>query len=271
MTRITLLAAALVALPACGKKTEPAGGGNVPDPAYTGSTAGPPGGYPPPTNAKILTSGWGDALLGPAKEQTANNLKQIGLAMHLFHDSTQAFPAGIYDKSGKALGLSWRVAILPFLEQGPLYKQFKLDEPWDSAHNKAIIPLMPKVYASPGTTAVGHTYYRGFTGKDMLFAPPTRPGQPGMIAMGVRLGQISDGTTNTALAVEAAEAVPWTKPDTLDVDAKDVTKTVGGVYENVFYVVRCDGSWTAVKKTITPATLRDFAVINDGNPVELPE
>ena len=54
-------------------------------------------------------------------------------------------PPAIYSKDGKPL-LSWRVAVLPYIEQGPLYNQFKLDEPWDSAHNKKLLALMPKLY-----------------------------------------------------------------------------------------------------------------------------
>ncbi len=80
-----------------------------------------------------------------------NNLKQIGLAMHNYESTFGTFPpAYIADKAtGKPL-LSWRVAILPFLEQDALYKQFHLDEPWDSAHNKTLIARMPPVYRSPG-------------------------------------------------------------------------------------------------------------------------
>ena len=275
MKRIVLLAAALVALPACDKKKEPAAGGGGPAAEYTGSKGGPPGGFPqgppPASKGKILTGGWPENFLAPAHDQTKQNLKQIGLALHQFHDATQSFPAGIYDKSGTALGLSWRVAVLPYLNQGALYKQFKLDEPWDSPHNKALLPQMPKVYAPPAATTPGHTYYRGFTGKDMFFAPPTRPGQPGMVASGRRVSEMSDGFSNTAMVVEAAESVPWTKPDAFDVDPKDPAATIGGVFDGVFYALRCDGSWTPVKKTITVATLRDFAVINDGRNVELPE
>src|SRR4051794_27214810 len=67
-----------------------------------------------------------------ARQASVNNLKQIGLAFHNSHDTMGYFPGGVYDASGKKVGLSWRVAILPFIEQGPLYMQFKLDEPWDS-------------------------------------------------------------------------------------------------------------------------------------------
>jgi hypothetical protein len=60
-------------------------------------------------------------------------------------------PTDIVDKNGKVL-LSWRVLLLPYLEEGALYKQLKLDEPWDSKHNKKLLEKMPKVFASPRVT-----------------------------------------------------------------------------------------------------------------------
>src|SRR5262249_21734482 len=68
--------------------------------------------------------------------QSTNNLKQIALAMHSYHDTMGRFPPAIVrDKEGKPL-YSWRVLLLPYLEQQNLYNQFKLDEPWDSEHNR---------------------------------------------------------------------------------------------------------------------------------------
>src|SRR5262245_56693586 len=82
----------------------------------------------------------------PQRAGVANNLKQIGVAMHTYHDKHRSFPAAaIYGKDGKAL-LSWRVALLPYLGLEALYKEFKLDEPWDSAHNKRLLEKMPAVY-----------------------------------------------------------------------------------------------------------------------------
>ncbi len=66
------------------------------------------------------------------RAQCTNNLKQIALAYHNVHSATNTFPPpAIADKDGKPL-LSWRVAILPYVEQQELYNKFKLDEPWDS-------------------------------------------------------------------------------------------------------------------------------------------
>ena len=73
------------------------------------------------------------------RSQCVNNLKQIGLAMHNYHAQQNKFPgAAITNKQGKPL-LSWRVAILPLLDQQGLYEKFKLDEPWDSPHNRALL------------------------------------------------------------------------------------------------------------------------------------
>ena len=76
-------------------------------------------------------------------------MKQIVLAMWNYEDLKKHLPpVAIRDKNGKAL-LSWRVAILPQLEQGALYNEFHLDEPWDSEHNKALVAKMPAVLPRP--------------------------------------------------------------------------------------------------------------------------
>ena len=81
------------------------------------------------------------------RAQCTNNLKQIGLAMHNYASANGAFPpAAIYDANGKPL-LSWRVLILPYLEQDSLYKQFHLAEPWDSPHNKrTLLAQVPPLF-----------------------------------------------------------------------------------------------------------------------------
>jgi len=79
-------------------------------------------------------------------EQSAGNLKQIGLAVHNFIGATGHFPSDVRDKDGKAL-LSWRVHLLPFVEELALYKRFKMDEAWDGPTNKPLVEKMPKLFA----------------------------------------------------------------------------------------------------------------------------
>lgn len=139
-----------------------------------------------------------------AVQKSANNLKQLALAMHGYHDVNNGFPpAAVCDKKGKPQ-LSWRVLILPYIDQVALYKQFKLDEPWDSDNNKKLIEKMPSVYAIPGKGKPGDTdtYYRVFVGNGAAFD----------WLMGTKLTGITDGTSNTIMAVHAAEQVPWAEP-----------------------------------------------------------
>jgi hypothetical protein len=184
-----------------------------------------------------------------ARAQSQNNLKQIGLAMHNYHDTHGAFPpAAVCDKTGKPL-LSWRVLILPYIEQDELYKEFKLDEPWDSEHNKKLVAKMPKVYMVPGQPdGASDTYYRAFVGNGALLE----------YVRGPKITEITDGTSNTIMVVTAADAVPWTKPDELAFDPdKDMVKLLGTLPQGtVCNTAFCDGSVRAIDTTkLKKATL----------------
>src|SRR5262249_29037701 len=195
-----------------------------------------------------------------AINKSANNLKQIGLAMHNYHDAIGNFPpAAVCDKDGKPQ-LSWRVLILPYIEEEALYKEFKLDEPWDSDHNKKLIAKMPKVYAMPGKTKPGDTttYYRVFVGNGAAFD----------WLMGGKIAGITDGTSNTIMCVTAAEAVPWSKPDELDFDPdKDMGKLVGLVVNGKAQVVMCDGSVRNLNKIPAKETLKALITKSGGEVV----
>jgi hypothetical protein len=197
-----------------------------------------------------------------------NNLKQIGLAFHNYHDTYGGMPGpAIYDQAGKPL-LSWRVAILPFIEEDRLYKEFKLNEPWDSPHNKKLLARMPKVYTPrPGTTKVAHgTFYRVFTGPNAPFNPlATRRGP---ISIGPRMANFIDGTSNTFLVVEAAEAVPWTKPEELAYDPKKQVPKLGAQFPRAFLALLADGSVKVIKTTIDEKTLHNLINPQDGNVID---
>jgi hypothetical protein len=163
---------------------------------------------------------------------SSNNLKFILIALHNYHDVKGSFPPpAIPDKNGKPL-LSWRVAILPYVEQEALYREFKLDEPWDSEHNKKLIGRMPKIYATPGDNKddirAGRTRYRVFVGRGAAWEMNNL----------FTFRNFTDGTANTWMVVVAKEAVPWTKPEELPFDPKknmaDLLGTVGGVWQAGF-------------------------------------
>jgi Protein of unknown function (DUF1559) len=210
----------------------------------------PGAGAPAPKKAK-------DAPLGPITDdqlhESQNNLKQIALAWHNFESVNGHLPSNQQDAKGKAL-LSWRVQILPYIEQDQLYKQFKLDEPWDSDHNKKLIEKMPKLYAPVrGRADPGMTFYQSFTGKHALL----KPGQK------VTFATITDGTSNTFLAAEAAKPVVWTKPDDLVFDGKEVPK-LGGMFDGKFHAAFCDGAVRRFKKGADPDVLKLLIDPQDG-------
>jgi hypothetical protein len=191
------------------------------------------------------------AEAGAVRVQSLNNLKQIALAMHNYHDTYNAFPpAAVCDKKGNPQ-LSWRVLILPFIEQEELYKEFKLDEPWDSAHNKKLLAKMPKLYALPGKSKDGatDTYYRVFVGNGAGFD----------WISGTKITSITDGTSNTFLCVTAATSVPWTKPDELEFDPeKDMTKLIGLMAGGTCQAAYFDGSVHSFNKIPDKTTLNAY-------------
>lgn len=194
--------------------------------------------------ASAYLAATGKMRTASAAAQSANNLKQIALAMHNYHDTYGAFPpAAVCDKTGKPL-LSWRVLILPYIEQQNLFKEFKLDEPWDSEHNKKLLAKMPKTYALPGITKDGgtETYYRAWVGNGAGLDWLT----------GTRITSITDGTSNTIMCMTAAKPAPWTKPDELEFDPdKDMTKLVGFLIDGKAQAAFYDGS----VRTMTPKEL----------------
>jgi hypothetical protein len=185
-----------------------------------------------------------------AREKSVNNLKEIGLAVHNYHGQNKTLPAhAIYSKDGKTPLLSWRVAILPYIGQTKLYEDFKLDEPWDSAHNKKLIPMMPKIYAMAGTTNAkeGETYYQVVVGTGTLFDGAKK----------MRFEDVPDGTSNTLLAVEATAPVVWTRPDDLQLPNDRGTRLpVGGLFTNGFNVLLCDATVRFVPQDVPVATFR---------------
>ncbi|HKI16889.1 MAG TPA: DUF1559 domain-containing protein, partial [Isosphaeraceae bacterium] len=192
------------------------------------------------------------------RAQCINNLKQIALAMHNYHSANNAFPrAAIIDEKGKPL-LSWRVAILPYIEQQELYNKFKLDEPWDSPHNKALLKEMPPTYLCPNRTKVEPftTTYKVFVGKGALFEKDQDVG----------VADITDGTSNTLLVVEAKDSVPWTKPDDVSFDPAAAASLfgAGSPHPGGFNASMADGSVRFIKNTVILNVFRSLITRNGG-------
>ncbi len=207
----------------------------------------------------------GVALLLPAvqaareaarRSQSVNNLKQIMLADHNFISASNSFPANICDAEGKPM-LSWRVAILPYVEQQGLYNEFHLDEPWDSPHNKPLLDKMPATYRSPKASPKDNTtFYQAFVGEGSLYDTPRKAST---------LADITDGTSNTIAVVEAAKAVPWSKPEDVPFDReKDIPKLGGLNWAGGFNAGFADGSVRFIKFSVNKDILKALITKNGG-------
>lgn len=203
---------------------------------------------------ELLAGGGGP---GSSAENT-NNLKQLGLSIHNYHDANNALcPSYLVDKKGKPT-LSWRVMMLPYLEQNDLFKKFKLDEPWDSEHNLKVLKdhPMPKVFLMPGDKEEDKkTRYRVFTGNGAGWEPTGRLRFP---------ADFPDGTSNTIAIVTAETAVPWTKPDELEFDPEKKLAPLLHFKGDKCMVSMFDGSVRALKKTISEQTLKHAIMRADG-------
>ena len=148
------------------------------------------------------------------RAQCINNLRQFGIAMFHYEVAHKNFPApAILAADGKTPLLSWRVAILPYLDQEPLYKQFKLDEPWDSPTNKALIGKMPPIFAcAGGELKPGMTAYRLVTTGKSIYVKGKA------IARSKRSGGDAGGLGEIPLVIEVGsdQAVAWTNPVAFD-------------------------------------------------------
>lgn len=197
-----------------------------------------------PVAVGLLLPAVQQARVAARRAQSANNLKQIALAILNHEAAYKKFPAAFSQSDEKQPLLSWRVQILPFIEQGNLYEQFHLDEPWDSPHNLALLEQMPEAFRGPQSQAApGYTVYLGSCGKDAAFGLPTQTGRASA-ASGQRLAGMVDGLSNTVLAVEVSDelAVPWTKPDSeIDFQECDPWRFYGQFPGGV-NVAFCDGS-----------------------------
>jgi type II secretory pathway pseudopilin PulG len=200
--------------------------------------------------ASVATMGILVALLLPAvqaareaarRNSSMNNMKQIMLALMNYEAAKRSFPAhASYDAAGKPL-LSWRVHILPYMEQQALYKQFHLNEPWDSEHNRKLIPLMPEMFVDPSTglsAQEGKSSYLGVEGAGYFFSGANEPRTTAYIQ------DKGDGVSKTISVVQVNEAaaVPWTKPQDWKPDQKNLMQPFGGTHPGGFIAGFADGN-----------------------------
>lgn len=198
-----------------------------------------------------------------------NNFSMVMRAMHMSEAMTGRMPSqAICDKGDKPL-LSWRVAMLPYLDEGTLYEKFRLDESWDSEHNLKLVGRMPDVFKAPDATAEqireGLTTVQVITGPGTVFATPSK---------GIRVSEVNDGMGYTLAVVEALpeNAVPWTKPVDITFDAKKPLAGVGNPQRQggMFVAAFLDGHVQVLTPDIPAETFKAIVTPSGGEVVELP-
>jgi hypothetical protein len=161
-----------------------------------------------------------------AHSKSVNNLKRILLAMHNFHSVNGHFPpAVVFGPDGKPWH-SWRVLILPYLEQSELYNKYDFSQPWDSPTNKTVADTALDIYKDPvyGNSSDPVTHYAAIVGDKAMFRPKgaqikdtTRP-LDNMKDGSTKIFEITDGTSATLMIVPIASdrKIPWAKPEDIE-------------------------------------------------------
>ena len=245
---------------------------------------------------RLLVPAVTTARAAARRKLSANNLKQIALAFHNYNSTYQHFPAAVnYGGKTKSVPYSWRVAILPFIEQQELYNQYNFDEPWDGPNNRKLLDKMPATYSYPGPDGTPssrtNSAYFVFTGPSTALS--VGPGQGAAGAMmtpmaaarrkvavpdptkgeavpaGPGIMQITDGTSNTILAVEAQREIPWTKPEDIPFFPNGPMPELGGFTPDGFNAAFADGSVRYIKKAIKPNVLKALITRDGGEVISL--
>ncbi len=187
------------------------------------------------------------------ERQTSSRLKHVALALLQYDDQKRHLPpAAVCDSDGRPL-LSWRVLLLPYLGEEALYKEFRLDEPWDSPHNRPLLGRMPEAYAPtyrrrlkppPGP---GETFIHAFVGKGTAFE--------GRAGLSLRT-DFPDGLRQTVLVIAGGEPTPWTKPEDVVFAEGVALLPLRSAAPEHYFVAMADGSVQMVTLEVSEATLR---------------
>lgn len=226
----------------------------------------------------VLCAGVLVALLLPAVQaarteaqhiQSTNHLKQIGLAFHNYHDVYGSFPPAYHvDEEGRRT-LSWRMAILPFIEQQNIFDMYNANEPWDSVVNQRVANVVIPTYKNPAdsTGAPNETSYMVITGPGTLFEE----------GVGVKFQDLIDGASNTIMAVEVVgTGVKWSEPKDLDINTMIFKINAGGAnaigspFPGGANVLMADGSVRFLSNDTLEQTLRAMVTRAGGEIIPAP-
>jgi hypothetical protein len=223
---------------------------------------------PPPDASKTDDSpASADKSSDPQEEyekerESQRNLKSLSIAMHNYHDVHRHFPPAVVMGPDGKTPHSWRIELLPFLDQKHLYDQYRLYELWDSPHNKLLLAQMPDVLRSPFSDPKStNSGYFALVGRGTIFEGKE----------GVKIRDVTDGTSNTLMFVEAKRDIPWTKPADIPFDPDKPAPQIGGFVKGHFTAACADGSCRIFHfDNFKDDQLKWAMMRNDGHPFELP-
>ena len=214
---------------------------------------------------------------GGRRYRCLNNLKQISLALHEYHNAHGRFPpACVPDADGKPMH-SWRVLILPFMDQRPLYDRYDFSESWNGPNNSKLVDEMPLEYACPGDARAWPmmTSYVAVVGPRTAWPEGT----------GAKKGDIDDGADKTIMLVEVADSgINWMEPRDLSFEEarQGINRKPGlGISsrhetDRRFYrdsiganAILADGSGRFLPEGLSPETLQALLTKDGGETVEV--
>lgn len=207
---------------------------------------------------------------GVARRSTcSNNLKNILLALHNYHDTHGTFPpAYLADAKGRPMH-SWRVLILPFMEQEKLYKKYRFDEPWDGPNNRQLHSEVVRLFRCPSTPGAidGETSYLAVVGPQTVW-----PGDESR-----SMQDVKDNPDATLLIVEVRNSgIHWMEPRDLHVSQMATTinpkrgQGISSHHEQCAHVITVDGMPARLPDELPPQDLEALLTIDGGEQVELP-
>lgn len=197
-----------------------------------------------------------------------NNMRQLILACHNYESAKKSLPpAVIEDNEGNPMH-SWRVLILPYIDEQDLYDQYDFDEPWDGPNNSELATKIPAIYqcklAKLGPT---ETTYKFVSDPDAIFDGTREP----------MFGDIPDGSSNTIAIVEdGSKPINWMKPEDVSIDEAITALTkvnkahghaIDGMFETTYFgatVALADGSGMFIRHGVNREELRKALMANDG-------
>lgn len=216
------------------------------------------------------------------------NISRIALAMHTYHDKHRQFPPAVPLGPDGKTPHSWRVELLPFLGASDIYERYRMDEPWDSAHNKKLLERMPSVFRHPKASrdSTNAAYFvfagrksiaddnaelrslpatadTGFSDNPLFSSVPRRDGP--------RIFEATDRPSLTILLVEAERDIPWTKPEDLAFEHDKELPKVGNYWDDGFWIAFADGASMFIAREIDGDLLKLLITPADGQHVgEIP-